>query len=81
MDFISGIDRYSKMKPHGQGRFRNGLAKETVRMGMVIGSRPGLVRYSVQAGALTSGKLCDIRAHETNLMLFGSDVPDMADKA
>jgi hypothetical protein len=38
------------MKQYGQGIFRNGLAKGTVRMGMVIGSRPGLVRYVVQTG-------------------------------
>ncbi|MDQ7839032.1 MAG: hypothetical protein RDU59_11155 [Thermodesulfobacteriota bacterium] len=32
MDFISGIDRYSKTKPYGQGRFGYGLAQETVWM-------------------------------------------------
>ncbi|MDD5451749.1 MAG: hypothetical protein PHT49_07655 [Desulfovibrionales bacterium] len=38
------------MKPYGQGRFRNGLAKVTVGMGIVVGSRPGLVRYITQTG-------------------------------
>jgi hypothetical protein len=73
MDFISGIDRYSKMKPYGQGRFRNGLAQETVGVGMVIGKRPGLVRYVVQTGALTSGKVSIAGVHETNLMVFGPE--------
>jgi hypothetical protein len=50
MDFISGIDRYSKMKPYGQERFGGSLAKENIRMGMVVGRRPGLVRYVVQTG-------------------------------
>jgi hypothetical protein len=49
-DFISGIDRYSKMKPYRQEVSKDSPTKENIGMGMVIGRRPGLVRYIAQTG-------------------------------
>jgi len=40
------------MKPYRQEGFGDNLAKENIRMGIVVARRPGLARYVVQTGVV-----------------------------
>ncbi|MDD5450853.1 MAG: hypothetical protein PHT49_03025 [Desulfovibrionales bacterium] len=49
------------------------MAQEDIKVGIVIGRRPGSVCYVAETGALTSDHVCMACVHRAALMLFEAE--------